>query len=142
MKTIVKYVAIDGKEFTGQLDCEDYEQLIETVNAIMAKLPYVSEDTVFHNGSGYLLHPMSTVKEVRNEILEICKKYIDHHWIQQTIDDYNVDPSWVARILSDYNISPLSKAWYRFKCIDKDGKEWGQPYYVTHQNEAKQVQLN
>lgn len=142
MKTIIKYVAIDHKEFTSQLECENYEKLIERVNLIMAKLPMAVKEIDFSNGSGYLLHPISTIKEVRNEILELCKKYIDHNWIQQTIDDYNVDPSCVARILSDYNINPLSKAWYRFQCIDKDGKEWCQPYYVTHQDEAKQVQLN
>lgn len=142
MKTILKYVAIDGKEFEDKDKCSDYESLIDTVNAIMAQLPAKPTSTNFTNGEGYLLHDKSIIKSVRNQILELCKHYIDSEWIQQTIDNVNIHPSWVARLLSDYNISPLSNAWYRIQCIDKDGKEWGQIFFVENQDKAKQIQIN
>ena len=40
MKTITKFKAIDGKEFTNKEECLKYELLIEKVDDIMALLPH------------------------------------------------------------------------------------------------------
>ena len=80
------------------------------------------------------------IKELRIKTININKTKIKHKWIQQSIDDDTIHPSYVGRIV-DGN-APFSKAWYRFMCIDKDYREWGQGYFALHPNEGKQVKLN
>jgi len=134
METITKFKAIDGTEFTSETECLKYELLIKRVDEIMALLPPTPKDDgcSFANGEGYVKHEKQTLRKVQVRLLEICKEYIDHKWIQQTIDDENVHPSYVGRLLGDYGIRPLEKAWYRFSCVDKQGREWGQPYFANN----------
>ena len=141
MKKVTRYEAIDGKEFDNEDECLDHDLLINKVNTIMAALPKQPDDGTcnFSNGSGYVQHDKATLRRTQVKILELCKKRIDHQWIQQTIDDETVDPSWVARLLGDYNIRPLSYAWSRFSCIDKQHREWGQPYFAANPEKGTQV---
>ncbi len=143
MKRIIKYKAIDGKEFENSEDCLNYESLIHRVDTIMGQLtPKPNDDGCkFSNGHGFIQHNTNTVTKVKNEILELCKIHIDHPWIQQSIDDPEVHSSWVGRLLSDYNISPLNNAWYRFSCIDNLGREFGQPYFVDNPEKATLVSI-
>ena len=142
MEVITKFRAIDGKEFVSEKECIKYEALIISVNKIMDSLSKKPNDSSFLNGDGFLQHDEKVVTETKTRILEICKVYIDHKWIQQTIDEPKNDPSWVSRILGDYNIKPLSDAWYRFSCMDKTNREWGQPYFAMNPKDGKQIQLN
>jgi hypothetical protein len=142
METIQKFKAIDDCEFTNKDECIKYELLIEIVDSIMNTLPKKPDSCSFSNGSGYLQHDKTILRNAKINLLTICKEYIDHDWIQQTIDDENVHPSYVGRLLGDYGIKPLNKAWYRFQCIDSNLREWGQPYYASNPNEAEQVCLN
>ena len=137
MKKIAKWVAIDGTEFNEEQKCIDYEKLITKVESISAKLPSIPDTTDFSNGGGYIQHDKVVTDAVRVEILELCKEYIDHNWIQQSIDDLNVHPSYVARLLDDYNIRPISSLWHRFWCIDKKYREWGQPYFAANPEKAE-----
>lgn len=144
MEVITKYKAIDGKEFNTDLECLDHELLIKKVDEIMSPLHPIPKDDgcVFANGGGYIQHDKKILILVRRSLLELCKTYVDHKWIQQTIDDESVDASWVSRLLGDYGINPLYMAWNRFSCIDKNQREWGQPYYANNPEKAKQIQLN
>lgn len=144
METITKFKAIDGKEFTSEQECLKYESLIRKVDGIMALLPPTPDNDgcSFANGDGYIQHDKAKLKNAQVQILELCKDYIDHKWIQQTIDDESVRPSYVGRLIDDYNIRPLNKAWFRFMCVDKQNREWGQPYYANNPEKGKQVQLN
>ena len=141
MKTITKYKAVDGKEFNDEKSCLDYESLISKVDLIMSSLIPTIDSTDFSNGCGFIQQDKSTVKNTRLELLLEIKKHVDHNWIQQTIEDDNIHGSWVARILGDYNINPLSKAWYRFSCIDKSFREWGQPYYALNPDKGQLIKL-
>ena len=136
MKKIAKWVAIDGTEFNEEQKCIDYENLISKVKSIEAKLPSIPDTTDFSNGDGYIQHDEVVTNSVRVEILELCKGYIDHKWVQQSIDDSTIHPSYVARLLDDYNIRPISNLWYRFHCIDKKYREWGQPYFAANPDKA------
>ena len=144
MEKIIKFKAIDGKEFTSETECLNYELLIKRVDEIMALLPPTPKDDgcSFANGDGYIKHEKTELRNVQVKLLKICKEYIDHKWIQQTIDDENIHPSYVGRLLGDYGITPLNDAWYRFICVDNQGREWGQPYYANNPEKGKQVQLN
>lgn len=68
----------------------------------------------------------------------------DHRWVQDTIDDIsNVHTSYVGRLLGECRgLRPLSNAWRRFGCIDKMGKEWGQPYFAANPEKGTQKCLN
>ncbi len=143
MEIITKYRAIDGVEFNDKDKCLEYEALISQVKLIMSQLQEKPTDDgcSFSNGGGYLQHSKTLVRKVKVQILELCKDYIDHKWIQQAIDDETVHPSWVGRLVSDYGIRPLNEAWGRFSCMDKKCREWGQPYYANNPEEAKQIEL-
>jgi hypothetical protein len=52
------------------------------------------------------------------------------------MNDDKIDLSYVGRLISDYNIGPLNSAWYRLQCIDKEGKEFGQPYFAIESNKT------
>lgn len=144
MKEITKYEAIDGTEFDHEKDCLKYEKLIETVNVIMDELPKTPKDDGcnFANGKGYIQHDKTVLRQVQIKILKEVKKHIKHKWVQETIDDENVHPSYVGRLIDDYRIDPLNRAWYRFMCIDKSGREWGQPYFANNPKEGQQIKLN
>jgi hypothetical protein len=58
---------------------------------------------------------------------------------QQTIDNETVHSSYVGRLLGDYGIRPLENAWYRFSCVDKQYREWGQPYFATNPDKGTNV---
>jgi len=141
METITKFKAIDGKEFTSEIECLKYELLIKRVDEIMALLPQTPKDDGcnFSNGGGYVKHEKTTLRNAQIQLLEICKEYIDHKWIQQTIDDETVHLSYVGRVLGDYGIRPLENAWYRFSCVDKQYHEWGQPYFATNPDKGTNV---
>lgn len=140
METITKFKAIDGKTFNSQSECLDYENLINTINNIMKKLPALPNDSIdFTNGDGFIQHDKNILRSVQVNLLEVIKKYIKHNWVQQTIDDENVHPSYVGRLIDDYGLNPLNDAWYRFMCIDKFGREWGQPFYANNPDKGKQV---
>lgn len=142
MEIIQKFKAIDGVEFNDKEECIKYETLIDRVNSIINTLPKHPNTCEFSNGSGYLQHNETTFKNAKISLLNICKEYIDHRWVQESIDDHNINPSYVGRLLDDYGIRPLYKAWYRIMCVDSKFREWGQLYYATNPNEAKQVKLN
>lgn len=144
METITKYKACDGKEFTDSKECIDYKKLIDDVNIIMSQLkPKPNYDNCsFSNGNGFIQHENTKFVKVKNQILELCKKYIDHKWIQQAIDDDSVDLSYVGRLLSDHGIRPLNDAWYRLQCVDHKYREWGQPFYAINPSKGKQIELH
>jgi len=143
MIEIAKYKAIDGKEFDDKEKCIDYEALIKKVDSIMGVLPKLpNKDCNFSNGGGYIQHEPSILNTVKRDLLGVIKKYVDHKWVQQSIDDPTIHSSYVGRLLNDYSISPLEKAWDRFMCIDKYQREWGQPYYANNPDDATQKRLN
>lgn len=142
MKTISKYVSNDGVEFLDPEKCTEHEYNFQAAAVIMSKLPERPDTCAFSNGGGFIQHDKESLLDIRNEYLEFCKIYTDHKWIQQTIDKgFDADASWAGRILDDQDRF-VSRHWYRFMCIDKSHREWGQPFYATHTDGAEHVQLN
>lgn len=144
MQVTIKYKAIDGIEFNKEVECLDYEALIYRVQDIMSQLPVMPEqdNCNFSNGHGFIQHDKKLLRLVQLNLLEEIKRKINHPWIQQTIDDEKIHHSYVGRLLGDYNINPLSKAWYRFSCIDDLGREWGQPYFANNPDKGEHLCLN
>lgn len=144
MKQISKYEACDGTEFDTEKECIAYEELMASVDSIMSKLPAKPNDdgSRFSNGEGYIQHDKTILRQVKIQLLELMKKIVDHKWIQDTIEDENVHPSYVGRLIGEYG-GPLNSAWYRFQCIDKQYREWGQPFFASNPEKAsKHTRIN
>ncbi len=142
MKAITKYKAIDGAEFDTEEKCIEREGLIDKINTIMSMLPSLPKDDGFKfvNGNGYIQHDKKLLFKVRIKLLNLMKPYIRHGWIDDTIKE-KLNPSWVGRLLSDCNIIPLYDAWFRFMCIDKKHREWGQLFYADHAEERVEKEI-
>jgi hypothetical protein len=141
MKKIVKYIADDGIEFNSIDDCNAHEHSCKTAILIMKDLSDIPKGCDFANGSGYIKHDCKKVQSVRNIFLKFCMQYTDHNSIQGLIDG-TTHISHANRYLSEVLPNSILKHWARFNCIDKDGLEWGQPYYAIHPEDAKWKQLN
>jgi hypothetical protein len=143
MKAIIKYQAKDNCEFINEKDCIEYEQRIDRVDAIMARLPKPPENDGcnFANGHGYIQHDKETLKSVWNDLLDEFKTKIEHKWLDES-KDMIADASWVARLVGDYDIKPYWKAWNRMSNIERTTcREFGQPFYATHPDKAELVEI-
>ena len=143
MKTITKYKAFDGSEFNDKEKCITHEANCRHGLSIISKLPAKPDSCEFSNGGGYIQHDFNEVLNVRNEFLEFCKRFTNHKWIQESIDGgFGVDSSRAGRVIGECTPNSIYKIWYRISCIGKDGREWGQPYYVANPDRAKDIRLN
>lgn len=137
MKTITKYVAYDGAEFTDAERCQTYENNSHAADAIIAQLSAPPDKGCeFVNGHGYLQHGSEQFYKVRRELLQQALKECDNDWIRQSLADDTVHPSWAYRIIGEACTRQLSRAWSRIMCTDPDLREWGQPYYAAHPDQA------
>lgn len=140
MQAIQKFKADDGAEFNTETACLEYEALCAEVAEIMSTLPARpdGDGCRFSNGEGYLRHDVAILERARVSILKIGQRFIsDPPWLQQTIDNPDgCHPSWAGRLIDEACPRPVNRAWYRFSCIDKHGREWGQPYYANNPEKA------
>lgn len=83
-------------------------------------------------------HDSATLERARVSILKIGQRFTTFPaWLQQTIDSPECcHPSWVGRLIDDACPRPVKSAWFRFQCIDKQGREWGQPFYANNPDKA------
>jgi hypothetical protein len=148
MKTTIKYVADDGREFADEQQCLMYEareaSIAARLNAVFGSMSRRPDDHDFANGSGYLQHDLNAVLAARKVVCEIAIEVIeDHRWFAQTIENgFASHWSWAARLIDECDSKALCAASYRLHCIGSDGREWGQPYYANHQGAAEDVRLN
>ncbi len=143
MKQITKFVAYNGTEFTDSDACLDYEARCQRADAVIARLspkPKI-DGCSFENGGGYIQHDPKVWHEVRIALLKLAQKECDHRWISESIDNPSVHPSWAGRILGEGCNKQLQDAWFRITCTDSKCREWGQPYYATHPEDAKQIAI-
>lgn len=136
---ILEYTANDGTVFQDEDKCLEHEEKVETVAKIMEPLGYRPDECDFSNGNNWLQHKSRDVELVKVALLKYIRKFVQHKWIDQTIEEsVKCDPSWVGRLLSDVNDTVFEGAWYGFMCIDrKTGREYGQPYFAMHPFEVK-----
>jgi hypothetical protein len=149
MKQIIKWIAEDGAEFNSREACDEYERLCADVQEVLSKLPKIPDlpECSFENGGGYLQHSEETIKPARDDILHLALKNgvggtSIEKWITAMLNGEDVHASWPGRAIDECCPAPLRRAWYRFMCMDSQWREWGQPYYANHPEEAKQIRLN
>ena len=146
MTPFIKYLADDGSEHRTADAAIAHERLCANVAEIMALLPALPDDPrcKFANGNGYIQHDAQNVQRVRNALLGLANQLKPHDWLQKSMADPAIHASWAGRLLDEEYPRPLSRAWYRFHCIDSEWREWGQPYYANNTpTDAKQLhQIN
>ena len=144
MKVITKYVANNGIEFVTEKECVEQDALICQVEKIMngiAPLTKKDDGCRFANGYYFIQQDLNSVNEVKRKILTLIKVYVNHQWVDDTLNKENIHPSYVGRLVGEYsNIRPLSDAWYRISNIDKLGREWGQGYFVENPDKSPALQ--
>ncbi|MCK9279314.1 MAG: hypothetical protein M0P71_01730 [Melioribacteraceae bacterium] len=143
MKIITKYQAIDGSEWNTEEECNTREKMIEQVDNAMSLLKPIPKEL---NWEGYVQQSAEVVKECKRKLFNIVnQKDILGEAIKWQIKKYDtkfeeVYSSWFCGML-DENNAPLYNAYNRLCNIDKENKEWNQPYYATNKSTRKDVRI-
>lgn len=124
MKSITMYQSVDGKTFKSKDDCVKHEVEYYMAQNIFSDLNPIPTQTDFVNGYGYVQQDLNTVGKVKANFHQLCNKSIGK----------DVPFGFIGRYLPD--TSSLGSYFTRFLCIDSKGREWGQPYYATHPDQA------
>lgn len=138
MSEITLWQASDGKRFLDERQCEKYEELIAKIMATMAELPPRPTDIEFLNGKGFVEHQPNLAKMARRSLLFLTATLTtDNRRIIEGIKTDTLHPSFIGVVISELDMPALEGAWDRFMCMSKDfSKEYGQPYYRDHEDEA------
>lgn len=138
MKKVNKYVSTDGREFNDEVSCRKYEEIIAAVEMLMKQLPKLPARSAFANGEGYLQHDKKTFCKVWNGFYKIACEL--HPSIKR--EGFELCSYGFGRTLDDSG-SPLYGYYVRYLCTNHvTFREYGQPYYVTHCDEAVDTRLN
>ncbi len=129
MKTITKYQANDGSEWSNPEDAEKRDALCVKVDAAMQPLGTVPKDV--SDGNGWLQHDLETVNRAKDAIMEICQSEgFAESFAAFKNKGRDCHPlSVIGRVLDDFG-GPLNRAWNRFCRIDLQGREHQQPFFA------------
>lgn len=120
MKPITKYQSDDGNVFDTAEKCLAYEGMLSRLSEVefrtLGPKPYSSD---FWNGGGYIQHDFDLVDECRSVVKEISKSGEEG------------SPEFKA----------ICKVLRRLESIDKNTREWGQPYFASNPFTGKQVEF-
>lgn len=139
MKTLTIYISEDGVQFQDEQKCREYEE--KAVLPIYALYKEIYGDAIakmqmssFYNGGGYFQHTEASKSALKSLLLSTANSYLNVNH-----DDINYN---LGRMLNDGDYTALYELFVRLMSIDVLNKEFGQPYYVGHCNEAKLFKIN
>jgi hypothetical protein len=89
--------------------------------------PNIENEIEFINGKGYIQQDFELVEELKKDLCELFDNKYNFQILGRVLDDNN---------------NKLYKNWTRLMCIDKEGKEWGQPYYSRNGSFAETECIN
>jgi hypothetical protein len=142
MKISTIYIADDGSKFAKPIDCLTYELMGKEIEIIMRPLGARNDSCEFANGGGYYQHESPHL--VKIELAKyLLKKQPDLKAAEQIVAGENIDMSWLeSKEFKDHMGNYMNKAIFRLSCINyTSGREYGQPYFASHESECKQVDL-
>ena len=143
MKTVTRYVSDDGIEWQDQQSAETRDKMVADVADAMSEL---KQTPGTGNWEGYVQQSAAAVQRCREKLFEIANvEGVLKWWIaSQKADHGKTDadiiafhPSWMGRVLDGQG--PLSAAYSRLCAIDRQHREWDQPYYAQNPGEGKDV---
>lgn len=135
MKTIIVYQTDDGCRFDKFEAAIKYEKLCKKCDEINNKFINIGRDLKYNE---YIQQDIHKVNDLFKEFMNIVSEAIpSYSQMAQECSEGIRHKSHIYRIISDYNIKCLNTLMCRFECISfENGKEFQQPYFVTHQEEA------
>ena len=133
MKKITIYECNDGTRFDSEKQALEYDVLLSKCNSINDIIGCEVELQY----DQYVQRNAETVKKQWRMFCNIVAECIpDYAQRAKECGNGTRHRSHIGRI-SDYNIKCLYSLYYRFECIDEQGREYQQPYFANgHQNEA------
>ena len=119
MKKLTVYESVDGMRWDTEAECLERDRLMEEISGIMSKLNPKPKDPLCHfaNGDGYIQQDLETVQIVRAEIHDLAVK--------------------LGSRVNGKRDRPLHRSLNRLRATDSQGREWGQPYFANHPEEAE-----
>lgn len=132
MNKVIRYEANDGTLFVLPEHAVQRDLIQARIDEVLNKLPK------HPNGNGYVQHKGSAVLACQELAVELSKiEYPGGPWDQAPPNQINV--AYASRYLDSY--MPVMRLWNRLSCIDKEFREWEQPYFVYNPDEATMVEL-
>lgn len=135
MKAIVKFVSTDGVEFTDENSCYAHELLCADLRRAEGLLRPVSSDAAFQNDAGFVQQDRAAVLEFQRYLVRLlqtkCAWGADSAtWDNFAAADYPLGMTYVGRLMSDSAPQVMYRAWHRIMCMDRQFREYGQPYFA------------
>lgn len=134
IKAITIYQTEDGSRFDDENKAKKYAALCDRVNEISSKLINVGRGLEYNE---YIQQDVAVVKQCLSDFMDVVAEAIPDYanWALQTKNGER-HYSHIGRVISDYNIKCLWRFYFRLNCIAENGREFQQPYFTTHQEEA------
>jgi hypothetical protein len=139
MQSVTMYRSTDGAVWPTQAQAEASEALCAAVNDAMSPLvpPTAAHEAAMRGGAAYVRHDPARLLEARAALLKVAARALPY-WAETRPELFNrpdvaLSHNVLGRIISDCDgVKPLARAWGRLLCIDEEGREWEQPWYVEH----------
>jgi hypothetical protein len=136
---ITVWRARNGKRFDDLALCTKYEETLDFVEEVLAKLKPRPASPEFFSGEGYVQQSPEVVEEVKRDLITRFRQDFPTWWAA------DVDPS--ARHISHFARrteecgSALYNGFIRLYQIDSDSREWGQLYFALNPGEGEQREV-
>lgn len=136
MKEITIYQCEDGTRFDKRTDALEYESYYKIAKGIESRLISIGRKL---NYNEYIQQDPEEVKKIRYDFLTLVAQKIPEwkEWAIQCRDGIR-HISHIERVIDDYGIKWMKHLAFRLACISADGREYQQPYFTNHPEEATQ----
>lgn len=135
MERISLFKTADGKTFSTPEEALKYESIMREVQNFLLAFAE-NEDIDFSNGDGYIQHPIGTRDKMGKKLVELYNR-----WFKPEEPFINFS-YYLARLIDDSSMKCLNHLSYRIMCIDREDREWGQPYFADNPGTGKDKKLN
>lgn len=136
MRTATAYIANDASVFWSRTECEAHERLCAEVAAAIAPLGSLEV-----SGPRWFQHDPAKVREAQRAFLAVAMRHGNTHaWFAQVLTATGNGPcdgGYFGNLTRILDGKPWDAALGRLSRIGADGREWEQPYYMTHPEEGE-----
>lgn len=134
MQKITIYQCEDGTRFDKENEALEYESHAARAKEIESLLVSIGREL---NGNEYIQQDPNMVRRAKYDFLTLVAERIPI-WKDLAIEcrDGIRHIAHIGRVIDDYGIKWMRHLYFRFACIDENGREYQQPYYANHPEEA------
>lgn len=137
-----KFVADDNREFDTELEAAQHNVLLAKIKSIEKLLGGPQNKKVADN-KGYYQHTQTNISKAWGLVIELSRPYFKSYENLKNLPADQIHPMGLGgRIISECADDTINKMWWRFSCIDKEGREWQQPYFALNTGTGTQTKIN